>query len=52
MRRLNYGGMIVLTTPFLGLAILVGFAGMILGSDDDLALLIARPFLWAKDRKV
>jgi hypothetical protein len=52
MRRLNYGGMIVLTTPFLGLAILVGLIGMILDSDDDLALLVARPFLWAKDRKV
>ena len=52
MRRLNYGGMIVLTTPFLGLAVLVGLVGMIFRPDDDLALLIARPFLWAKDRKV
>jgi hypothetical protein len=52
MRRLNYGGMLVLTTPFLGLAVLVGLVGMIFGSDGDLALLVARPFLWAQERKV
>jgi hypothetical protein len=51
-RRLNYGGMIVLTTPFVCLAVFVGLAEMSMGLDGNAALLISRPFTWAVERKV
>lgn len=49
---MNYGGMIVLTTPFVCLAVFVGLAEMSMGLDGNAALLISRPFTWAVERKV
>ena len=51
-RRLNYGGMIVLTTPFVCLAVVVGLVEMSMGLDGNAALIISRPFTWAVERKV
>lgn len=51
-RRLNYGGVILLTTPFVCLAVVVGLTEMFMGLDGNLALIISKPFTWAMERKV
>lgn len=52
MRRLNYGGMILLTIPFVFVGVLVGLAECVLGTNGDAAEYVVRPFLWAYRRKV
>ena len=51
-QRFNYGGMIVLVTPFVCLAVFVGLVEMLMGLDGNLALIISKPFVWAVERKV
>jgi hypothetical protein len=52
MRRLNYGGMILLTTPFVIIAVVVGLLECVMGSDGATTDFIVKPFLWAYRRKV
>ena len=52
MRRLNYGGMILLTVPFIFIGVLVGLFECCVGSDGSTAEFVAKPFLWAYRRKV
>ena len=52
MRRLNFGGMIFLTLPFVIVAVFVGLVELALGSDGSAAEFIAKPFIWAYRRKV
>jgi len=52
MRRLNYGGMIILTLPFVILGVIVGLFECIVGSDGASAEYVVKPFLWAYRRKV
>ena len=51
LRRLNYYGLILLTTPCLWLAVVVGLAEMLLEDDGTIAKEIVRPFLWAVRRR-
>jgi hypothetical protein len=52
MRRLNYGGMILLTTPFIFLGLFVGLFECVVGTKGDAAEAVVKPFLWAYRRKV
>ena len=52
MRRLNYGGMILLTTPFIFLGVLVGLFECVVGTDGAATETVVKPFLWAYRRKV
>ena len=52
MRQLNYGVMILLTTPFVILGVFVGLFECIVGSDGATAEFVVKPFLWAYRRKV
>ena len=52
MRRLNYGGMILLTVPFIFLGVLVGRFECFLRTDGATTDFVVKPFLWAYRRKV
>lgn len=52
MKRLNYGAMIILTTPFVLIAVVVGLLECVMGSDGATTEFIVKPFLWAYRRKV
>lgn len=52
MRRLNYYGMILLTTPFILIGVFVALFELVVGGDGTNAEFIAKPFLWAYRRKV
>lgn len=52
MRRLNYGGMIILTLPFVILGVFVGLFECVVGTNGAAADFVVKPFLWAYRRKV
>lgn len=52
MRQLNYGGMIILTLPFVFVGVFVGLVECLLGTDGRAAEFVVKPFLWAYRRKV
>jgi hypothetical protein len=51
-KHLNYNGVILLTTPFVCLATIIGIVELVMGLDGNVALIIVKPFLWAKERKI
>jgi hypothetical protein len=51
-RRLNYWGVVALTTPFIALGIAIGLVELLLRMDGTAAEYVVGPFLWAYRRKV
>ena len=52
LNRLNYSLVLLLTVPFLIVAVFVALAELAMGLDGHIALLIANPFIWALERRV
>ena len=51
LERLIFSLLILLTLPFVLLAIPIGIAEFMLGTKGDLTLWVVKPFTWAYERK-
>ena len=51
LRKLNYYSVVLLTLPFVPLAVITGLFETALNTDSEATLFIIRPFIWAVERK-